>query len=233
MFDIGLLLIAGFFAIVGMLVSFRLKSKFQQYSREPMSTGLSGKEIAEKMLRANGIYDVSVTSTPGFLSDHYNPATKTVNLSPEVYEGRNVAAAAVAAHECGHAVQHASAYPWLNMRTGMVPVVQVSSSLMNILFIALAFVAFSLPTMGNAMLLLVIICQAIITVFSLVTLPVEVDASKRALAWLDNANITRGQEHVDAKDALTWAAYTYFVAALGSIATLVYFVLRYTGNSRD
>ncbi|HEY1038184.1 MAG TPA: zinc metallopeptidase [Bacteroidia bacterium] len=233
MFDLGLLLIAGFFALVGMLVSMRLKSKFQQYSREPMSSGLSGKQVAEKMLRDNGIYDVSVTSTPGFLSDHYNPATKTVNLSAEVYEGRNVAAAAVAAHECGHAVQHASAYSWLKMRTSMVPVVQASSTLMNILFIALAFVAFALPSMGNSMLLLVIICQAVITLFSIVTLPVEVDASKRALAWLNTSHITRGQEHADAKDALTWAAYTYFVAALGSIATLIYFILRFTGNNRD
>lgn len=233
MFDIGLLLIAGFFALVGMLVSFRLKSKFQQYSREPMSSGLSGKEVAEKMLRDYGIYDVKVTSTPGFLSDHYNPATKTVNLSADVYEGRNVAAAAVAAHECGHAVQHNTAYAWLNLRTGMVPVVQISSGLMNVLFIALAFVAYALPTMGNAMLLLVIICQAVITLFSVITLPVEVDASKRALAWLDSSHITRGQEHADAKDALTWAAYTYFVAALGSIATLIYFILRFTGRSDD
>jgi uncharacterized protein len=233
MFDIGLLLIAGFFALVGMLVSFRLKSKFQQYAKEPMSSGLSGKEVAEKMLRDYGIYDVQVTSTPGFLSDHYNPATKTVNLSEDVFSGRNVAAAAVAAHECGHAVQHAKAYAWLNFRTGMVPVVQISSTLMNIMFIALAFVAYALPSMGNEMLLLVIICQAVITLFSVVTLPVEVDASKRALAWLDSSNITRGQEHADAKDALTWAAYTYFVAALGSIATLIYFILRFTGGGRN
>ena len=233
MFDIGLLVIAGFFAVVGMLVSFRLKSKFQQYSREPMSSGLSGKEVAQKMLRDNGIYDVQVTSTPGFLSDHYNPATKVVNLSADVYEGRNVAAAAVAAHECGHAVQHSTAYAWLKMRTGMVPIVQVSSSLMNIMFIALAFVAYSMPSMGNSMLLLIIFCQAVITLFAVVTLPVEVDASKRALAWLNSAHITRGQEHDDAKDALKWAAYTYFVAALGSIATLIYFIIRFMGGRSD
>ncbi|MFL5752878.1 MAG: zinc metallopeptidase [Bacteroidia bacterium] len=233
MFDIGLLVIAGFFALVGMLVSFRLKSKFQQYSREQMSSGMSGKEVAQKMLRDYGIYDVQVTSTQGFLSDHYNPATKTVNLSADVYEGRNVAAAAVAAHECGHAVQHNTAYAWLKLRTGMVPVVQLSSTLMNVMFIALAFVAYAMPSMGNSMLLLVIICQAVITLFSVITLPVEVDASKRALAWLDSSHITRGQEHADAKDALTWAAYTYFVAALGSIATLIYFIMRFMGGRSD
>jgi Zn-dependent membrane protease YugP len=230
MFDAGLLIIALVFAGIGMLVSFRLKSKFQQYSKEAMSSGLSGKEVAEKMLRDYGIYDVKVTSTPGFLSDHYNPATKTVNLSADVYEGRNVAAAAVAAHECGHAVQHSTAYTWLNLRTGMVPVVQISSGLMNVLFFALAFVAYSLPGMANSMLLVVIICQAVITLFSVITLPVEVDASRRALAWLDSSHITRGQEHADAKDALTWAAYTYFVSALGSIASLIYLIMRFMGN---
>lgn len=233
MFDIGLLLIAGFFAVVGMLVSMQLKSRFAKYSRERISSGLSGKEVAEKMLRDNGIYDVRVTSTQGFLSDHYNPATKTVNLSRDVFEGRNVAAAAVAAHECGHAVQHTRSYAWLNFRTSMVPIVQASSTLMNILFIGLAFVAFAMPAMGNTMLMVVIACQAIITLFSIVTLPVEVDASKRALVWLDSAGVARGPEHADAKDALKWAAYTYFVAALGSIATLIYFILRFTGNNRD
>jgi Zn-dependent membrane protease YugP len=233
MFDIGLLVIAGFFALVGMLVSFRLKSKFRQYSREPLSSGLSGKEVAEKMLHDNGIFDVQVTSVPGSLSDHYNPANKTVNLSAEVYSGRNVAAAAVAAHECGHAVQHAAAYAWLEFRTGLVPIVQLSSTLMNALFLGLAFVAFALPSMGNAMLMLVVICQAVLVLFALVTLPVEVDASKRALAWLNGSHITRGQEHADAKDALSWAAYTYFVAAIGAIATLLYFVFRFTGSNRD
>ncbi len=230
MFDAGLLIIGIVFAGIGMLVSSRLKSKFKKYSAEPMASGLSGKEIAEKMLKDSGIYDVKVESTPGFLSDHYNPATKTVNLSGEVYSGRNVAAAAIAAHECGHAVQHATAYSWLQMRTSIVPVVQISSTLMNVLFIALAFVAFSLPSMANGMLLVVIICQAIITVFSLITLPVEVDASKRALAWLDSTRLTVGQEHDNAKDALTWAAYTYFVAALASVASLIYLVMRYMGN---
>ncbi|MGZ3862905.1 MAG: zinc metallopeptidase [Bacteroidia bacterium] len=231
MFDSGLLLIGILFAGIGMLIQFRLKSKFKQYSEEPLK--MSGKEVAEKMLRDSGIYDVQVTSQPGFLTDHYNPATKVVNLSEEVYSGRNVAAAAVAAHECGHAVQHATAYSWLNMRTAMVPVVQISSTLMNFMFMALFFVAYSLPKMGNTMLLVVIVCQAVITLFSVVTLPVEVDASKRGLAWLNSAGITYGEEYDHAKDALTWAAYTYFAAALGAIASLIYLILRFTNNNRD
>lgn len=233
MFDAGLLIIGLVFAGIGMLVSFRLKSKFQQYSQENLVNGMTGKQVAEKMLKDNGIYDVQVVSVPGFLSDHYNPATKTVNLSPDVYEGRSVASAAVAAHECGHAVQHATAYAWLNFRTAMVPVVQISSTLMNVLFLILAFVAYGMPHMSNNMLLIVIICQAAITLFSIVTLPVEVDASKRALAWLNSAGITYGEEHRNAKDALTWAAYTYFVAALGSIASLIYLIMRYMGSNRD
>lgn len=233
MFDAGLLIIGLVFAGIGMLVSFRLKSKFQQYSQENLVNGMTGKQVAEKMLKDNGIYDVQVVSVPGFLSDHYNPATKTVNLSPDVYGGRSVASAAVAAHECGHAVQHATAYAWLNFRTAMVPVVQISSTLMNGLFLILAFVAYGMPHMSNNMLLIVIICQAAITLFSIVTLPVEVDASKRALAWLNSAGITYGEEHRNAKDALTWAAYTYFVAALGSIASLIYLIMRYMGSNRD
>jgi Zn-dependent membrane protease YugP len=233
MFDFGLLAISGIFLLIGFLISSRLKSKFAQYSQERLSSGLSGKEIAEKMLRDNGIYDVKVTSVQGQLTDHYNPADKTVNLSDDVYHGRHVAAAAVAAHECGHAVQHATAYAWLGMRSKLVPVVQVSSMLMNFLVFGIALVAFSMPSMTNTMLLVFIICQAIITLFSVITLPVEVDASKRALAWLDNSRITHSQEHEDAKDALTWAAYTYFAAALGAIATLLYYIWRFTGSSRD
>lgn len=231
MFDTGLLLIGILFAGIGMLIQFRLKSKFKTYSEEPLK--FSGKEVAEKMLRDNGIYDVQVTSQPGFLSDHYNPSTKMVNLSEEVYSGRNVAAAAVAAHECGHAVQHASAYAWLNLRTAMVPIVQISSTLMNFLFMALFFVAYSLPKMGNTFLLIVIVCQAAITLFSVITLPVEVDASRRGLAWLNSAGITYGEEYTHAKDALTWAAYTYFAAAMGAIASLIYLILRFTNNNRD
>lgn len=233
MYDIGLLIIAVIFVLIGLLVSSRLKAKFARYSREPLSSGLSGKEIAEKMLKENGIYDVKVLSVEGRLSDHYNPLDKTVNLSTDVYNGRHVAAAAVSAHECGHAVQHATAYQWLNLRSKVVPTVQIASSIMSFLTFGLAFAAYTMPSMMNSMLLIFIVLQSIITFFSLITLPVEVDASKRALTWLDNSRITRSQEHEDAKDALTWAAYTYFVAALGSIATLVYYIWRFTSNNRD
>ncbi|MBL7922031.1 MAG: zinc metallopeptidase [Bacteroidia bacterium] len=233
MYDLGLLVIAGVFMIIGLLVSSRLKSKFAKYSKERLSSGLSGKEIAEKMLKENGIYDVKVMSVEGQLTDHYNPANKTVNLSADVYNGVNIAAAAVAAHECGHAVQHATAYQWLTMRSKLVPVVQIASNLMSFLTIGLAFAAYSMHSMMNSMLLIFIVLQGAITLFSLITLPVEVDASKRALAWLDNSRLTRDYEHAEAKDALQWAAYTYFVAALGSVATLLYYIWRFTGSSRD
>ena len=233
MFDSGLLLISILFAGVGMLISYRLKSKFKQYSAEPLLNHMSGKQVAEKMLHDNGIYDVQVTSTQGFLTDHYNPQTKIVNLSDEVYNGQNVASAAVAAHECGHAVQHAKAYTWLNLRSALVPIVQLSSNLMNFMFIGLIFVAYATPKMGNAMLLVIIICQAALTLFSVVTLPVEVDASRRGLQWLNSAGITHGEEHEHAKDALTWAAYTYFAAALGAIASLIYLIMRFMNNNRD
>lgn len=232
MFDIGLLIIAVVFMLIGLLVSSRLKSKFAKYSKERLSSGLSGKDIAEKMLKENGIYDVKVMSVEGQLTDHYNPANKTVNLSTDVYNGVNIAAAAVAAHECGHAVQHATAYQWLTMRSKLVPAVQIASNLMSFLTIGLAFAAYSMQGMMNTMLLIFIVLQGAITLFSLITLPVEVDASKRALAWLDNSRLTRDYEHSEAKDALQWAAYTYFVAALGSIATLIYYIWRFT-NSRD
>ncbi|MGZ3883021.1 MAG: zinc metallopeptidase [Bacteroidia bacterium] len=232
-FDYGLLLISGIFLVIGFLISSRLKAKFAQYSQERLSSGLSGKEVAEKMLREHGIYDVSVVSVEGQLSDHYNPATKTVNLSNDVYHGRHVAAAAVAAHECGHAVQHATAYAWLGMRSALVPIVQISSTVMNFLYFGMALIAFSMPSMTNTMLLIFIICQGLLTLFSVITLPVEVDASRRALVWLDSSRVAPGPEHDDAKDALTWAAYTYFAAALGAIATLLYYIWRFTGNSRD
>ena len=233
MFDIGLLMIAVVFMLIGLFVSSRLKSKFAKYSEERLSSGLSGKEIAEKMLRDNGIYDVSVINVDGILTDHYNPANKTVNLSHDVYSQRTVAAAAIAAHECGHAVQHNTAYTWLNLRSTLVPAVQIASSIMSFLTLGLAFIAFSSPSLMNSMLLLFIVLQGAITLFSVVTLPVEIDASRRALAWLDHSGITYSQEHEEAKDALTWAAYTYVVAALGSIATLVYYIWRYTSNNRD
>lgn len=233
MFDPILLIISIAFMGIGMLVSSVLKNKFSTYSRERLSSGLTGKDIAQKMLRDNGIYDVQVMSVEGQLTDHYNPANKTVNLSPDVYHGQHVAAAAVAAHECGHAVQHATAYQWLTLRSKLVPAVQISSTIMNFLTIGLALVAFSMPRLTNSMLLIFIVLQGIITLFSIITLPVEVDASRRALVWLDNSGITRGQENHDAKDALKWAAYTYFVSALASIATLAYYIWRFMGNSRE
>lgn len=233
MFDLGLLVIVGVFMLIGLLVSSRLKAKFSQYSQERLSSGLSGKEVAEKMLRDNGIYDVQVISVDGMLTDHYNPANKTVNLSHDVYSQRTVASAAIAAHECGHAVQHSTAYAWLKMRSALVPAVQIASNIMSFLTLGLAFIAFSSPSMLNSMLLLFIILQGAITLFSVVTLPVEIDASRRALVWLNHSGITYSQEHDEAKDALKWAAYTYVVAALGSIATLVYYIWRYTSNNRD
>jgi len=206
-----------------------LKNKFTKYSKVPLSSGLSGREIAEKMLRENGIYDVKVTSVEGFLSDHYNPANKTVNLSPEVYNGTSVAAAAVAAHECGHAVQHATAYQWLNFRSKMVPAVQISSSLVNWVLLIGVIMAAS----GNSTVLLVgIILMSVTVLFTLITLPVEFDASNRALAWLNHTNVTNNQEYPQAKDALKWAATTYVVAALAAVVTLIQYIMIYMG-SRD
>lgn len=233
-FDPILLLITGVFMIAGMLVSGQLKSKFSRYSQIRLLSGLSGKEVAEKMLRDNNIFDVKVTSVQGTLTDHYNPATKTVNLSEEVYNGKNISSAAVAAHECGHAVQHASAYAWLNLRSRLVPIVNISSMLMNIVLIGMGILAFSSPHMGNTALLIVIIGQGMITIFSLVTLPVELDASNRALNWLNHSQIARSNdEYSGAKDALKWAAMTYLVAALASIATLLYFVMKFVGRRDD
>lgn len=221
------------FLLVGLFVSSRLKAKFAAYSRERLSSGLSGREVAEKMLRDNGIYDVRVVSVDGMLTDHYNPANKTVNLSRDVYSQHTVAAAAIAAHECGHAVQHHTAYTWLQMRSKLVPAVQIASNLMSFLTLGLAFVAFSSPSLLNSMLVLFIVLQGAITLFALVTLPVELDASRRALAWLNGAGLTHREEHEDARDALKWAAYTYVVAALGAIATLVYYIWRFMGSNRE
>lgn len=217
------------FVGISMLVSFALKSKIRKYSQTPMRAGLSGKEIAERMLRENGIYDVQVVSTEGFLSDHYNPLTKTVNLSADVYEGRNVAAAAVAAHECGHAVQHAAGYPWLNLRSKLVPAVQFSSSIVQWILLGGILMINRFP----GLLLAGIILFAITTLFSLITLPVEFDASNRALSWLERTNITTAEEQPMAKDALKWAAMTYVVAAVASIVTLVQYILIYQGRRRD
>ncbi|HTL07809.1 MAG TPA: zinc metallopeptidase [Chitinophagaceae bacterium] len=228
----GIIAISIIFMLLGMLVQFRLKSKFAEYSKVPTSSGLSGSEVAQKMLRDNGIYDVQVISTPGALTDHYDPTKKTVNLSEEVYDSRNVAAAAVAAHECGHAVQHATAYSMLRLRSALVPVTQISTRLSQWIIIAgLGILGFG---GGNQTVLLIgIILFAVTTLFTVVTLPVEFDASARALQWLNAANITRPAEHEKAKDALKWAALTYVVAALASIATLAYYIMLYNGRSRD
>ena len=219
---------------LGFYVQMRLKSKFKKYSQVAIASGLSGKEIAEKMLADFGITAVTVQSVPGKLTDHYNPADKTVNLSPEVYNGRSVSAAAVAAHECGHAVQHATAYKWLGLRTQMVPVVSFSGKIMNFLFLFMLFGAFVLPSIisYSTIMLILIITQAAITAFSLVTLPVEYDASNRALAWLRTAGVTGQAEHEQAEEALKWAARTYLVAALAAVTTLAYYIMMFMG-SRD
>jgi Zn-dependent membrane protease YugP len=227
----GYYLLAGILFLLGMAVSGRLKAKFKEYSEVPLDAGLSGKEVAERMLKENGIYDVTVQSAQGFLSDHYNPGDKTVNLSPDVYSGRNIAAAAVAAHECGHAVQHATAYSMLQLRSKLVPIVQVSTNLSQ--WIILAGIGFMGFGGGNQTLLLIgIILFAFSTIFSLVTLPVEYDASARALKWMEATGLTSRQEHDMAADALKWAARTYVVAAISAVATLVYYILLFT-NRRD
>jgi Zn-dependent membrane protease YugP len=229
---IELIVISVVFMLIGMFVQYRLKSKFTEYSKVRTSTGMSGREIAEKMLKDNGIYDVKVISVEGQLTDHYNPLNKTVNLSEGVFEGDSVAAAAVAAHECGHAVQHATAYSMLMLRSKIVPAVQISSTLSQWVIIAgLGFMGFG---GGNPTILLIgIILFAVTTLFSLITLPVEFDASARALKWLDGARITTAPEHEKAKDALKWAALTYVVAALASVAMLVQYILIYSSRSRD
>lgn len=211
------------------MVSMVLKSKFKKYAKIPLANGMTGKQVAEKMLRENGIYDVQVISSQGFLSDHYNPVNKTVNLSQEVFDSTSISAAAVAAHECGHAVQHATAYAWLTMRSKLVPVVQLSSNLVNIVLLIGVIMAAS----GNTTLLLVGIAMMAVTVlFTLITLPVEFDASNRALAWLNRTNITNSNEYPKAKDALKWAAMTYVVAALAAVVTLIQYIMIYLG-SRD
>jgi hypothetical protein len=220
------LILAGAIMLASWAVSSRLKSKFEQYSKMQLQNGMSGAEIAEKMLADNGIRDVRVISVAGQLTDHYNPVNKTVNLSEAVYNQRNAASAAVAAHECGHAVQHAVGYQWLTMRSKLVPFVNVASSYMQWILIGGILLMNSFPQL----LLIGIVLFAATTIFSLVTLPVEYDASHRALAWLENKKMLTQQEHEGAKDALTWAARTYVVAALGSIATLLYYVSIYMGG---
>ncbi len=219
-------LVSLLFVGLSMLVSARLRSKFSQYHNVGLASGLSGKEVAEKMLRESGIYDVKVISVPGALSDHYNPLTKTVNLSEEVYAGRSVAAAAVASHECGHAVQHATSYPWLRMRSTLVPAVQFSSMAVQWILLAgiLLIKVFPMLLLGG------IVLFAMTTIFSIITLPVEFDASRRALAWLQTTGVATPQEYPKAKDALKWAATTYVVAALASVVTLVQYIFIFLGN---
>lgn len=210
-----------------MLVQMQLKSKFSKYSRMHLSNGLSGREIAEKMLADNNISDVKVISTTGALTDHYNPANKTVNLSESVYNERNAAAAAVAAHECGHAVQHARAYPWLQLRSRLVPTVNISSKLASFLLIAGIFTVNTFPSL----LLIGILFFAATVIFTFVTLPVEYDASNRALAWLKDKNMLTPQEQGGAEDSLKWAARTYVVAAISSLVTLFYYLNIYSNRN--
>ncbi|CAM3972461.1 MULTISPECIES: zinc metallopeptidase [Flavobacterium] len=231
--DFTYLILIGGIALFSWLVSSKLKSKFAYYSKVHLRNGMSGAEIAEKMLADNGIRDVKVISTPGRLTDHYNPMDKTVNLSEEVYNQRNAAAAAVAAHEVGHAVQHAQAYSWLTMRSKMVPMVNVSSNMSQWLIMGGLILGFASKTsIGFYIAVAGLALMAIATAFSFITLPVEYDASNRALAWLKNKNMLSQEEYAGAEDSLKWAARTYVVAALGALASLLYWAFRILG-SRD
>ncbi|MCK9411301.1 MAG: zinc metallopeptidase [Prolixibacteraceae bacterium] len=214
------------FALASWLVSHQLKSRFAEYSRIPTANGLSGKEVVEKMLRDNNIYGVKIESVEGELTDHYNPADKTINLCEEVYYGTNVAAAAVAAHETGHALQHAQAYAWLGLRSSLVPAVSFSSRYMQWILLGGILLINTFP----ALLLFGIFLFAMTTLFSFITLPVEINASNRALVWLKTSGITTAQTHENAEDALKWAGYTYVIAALGSLATLLYYISIYMGR---
>lgn len=219
----GYYIIAGAIFLVSMYVSNKLKSKFKEYSKIHLKNGMSGAEIAQKMLDDNGIRDVQVISVKGQLTDHYNPTNRTVNLSEVVYSERNAAAAAVAAHEVGHAIQHATAYSWLGTRSKLVPLVSIASKYSQ--YVIMGGIALAAASaFGSTLLLIGIIMYAMGTLFAFVTLPVEYDASKRALAWLENENMVTPQEHAGAEDALKWAARTYLVAAIGSLATLLYFI---------
>jgi Zn-dependent membrane protease YugP len=229
---IGYYLVLVVFGIVSSIVSSTLKRKFKKYSKVALRNGLSGKEIAEQMLNDHGIRDVKVVSTPGMLTDHYNPKTKTVNLSEGVYSQRNASAAAVAAHECGHAVQHNIGYEWLQMRSTLVPMVSVASNFSMYMILGGLFMAQG-TAFGQTIAMVGVVLFGMGTLFSFITLPVEDDASNRAIAWLKRKNMVSQQELAGAEDALKWAARTYVVAALGSLATLMYFVLRVMGNSRD
>jgi hypothetical protein len=230
---IGYYILLGAIALISWLVSSKLKKKFEFYSKVSLKNGMSGAEIAQHMLNDHGIYDVKVISTPGRLTDHYNPADKTVNLSEAVYNQRNAAAAAVAAHEVGHAVQHATAYEWLTMRSKLVPIVSVSSGMSQWLVIGgLILGAASGSTIGFYVAVAGLLMMTLATAFSFITLPVEYDASNRALAWLKKANMVGQQEYEGAEDALKWAARTYLVAAIGALASLIYWAMQVFG-SRD
>ena len=228
-YDMGYLLIAGIFSVIGMFVSGRLKAKFNKYSRVRLRAGMTGQQVANEMLRHYGIHDVKVVQGQGMLTDHYNPRTKTVSLSPAVYQTDSVAAAAVAAHEVGHAVQHATAYSMLQFRSSIVPLVQVSSQFQQWALI----IAFMLLNQFPSIMLITIGLFAITALFSLVTLPVEFDASRRALAWLDQTRITQGAEYNGAKDALWWAAMTYVASALSALVMVLYLIMRYMAATRD
>lgn len=228
-------MIGVFFMLIGWIISSRLKSKFKQYSQTHLTKDLTGADVARLMLADHGIHDVQVVSVEGQLTDHYNPATKTVNLSQEVFYGRNAAATAIASHECGHAVQHATAYSMLQLRSAMVPIQSISASVMNFIMMAMIFGGFFAGSIlpWNTALLVMIVCYGVFALFAIVTLPVEFDASNRALAWVKTRNIVTPQEYDMAQDALKWAAMTYVVAAIGAITTLVYYVMLYLGGSRD
>jgi uncharacterized protein len=231
----GALIIGLIFMAIGWMVSSRLKSKFRKYSQIHLTRDLTGAEIAKLMLADNGISDVQVISVEGQLTDHYNPANRTVNLSQEVYHGRNAAAAAVAAHECGHAVQHAKAYSMLEFRSAMVPIQNVSAQVINVLFMIMMFGSIFAGQIFpfSTALLIIIACYGVFTLFAFVTLPVEFDASKRALAWIEARGIVTRQEHDMAKDALKWAAMTYVVAAIGALTTLFYYVMMFLGSREE
>lgn len=228
----GALVIGIVFMIIGMIVSSRLKSKFHKYSQIHLTRDLTGAEIARLMLADHGIQDVKVISVQGELTDHYNPANKTVNLSEGVYNGRNAAAAAVASHECGHAVQHAKAYSMLELRSAMVPIQNISGGVLNFIFMIMIFGGIFAPSILpiNTALLVMVICYGVFALFALITLPVEFDASKRALAWIESRGIVTSQEHDMAKDALKWAAMTYVVAAIGAVVTLLYYLMMFLGR---
>ncbi len=231
----GALVIGVIFMIIGFVVSSRLKNKFRKYSQIHLSKDLTGAEIARLMLADHGLHDVQVVSVDGQLTDHYNPANKTVNLSQEVFHGRNAAAAAVASHECGHAVQHATAYSMLQLRSAMVPVQNVSAKVLNIMTMMMMFGVFFAGGFFSfeTALMVIVACYGVFTLFAFVTLPVEFDASKRALAWIDRRGIVTSGEHEMAKDSLKWAAMTYVVAALGALTTLLYYVMLLLGNRDD